>query len=156
MAARLERLPVPWTHLAVLGAAVLVGLLAGLNPMFALAAVFGMAFVGIALANLTAGLCVFAVLTFVDSVLPAGGALSAPKLMGALLMVSWLAHLTTDEGRRRRLFEHPGFLYVLALFVLWVTFSLMWAEESAPVLDAAFRYLPNALLFPITYWAISR
>lgn len=154
MTARIERLPVPWPHLAVLGMAVLVGLLAGLSPMLALAAVFGLAFVGIALANLTAGLCVFAVLTFVDSVLPAGGALSAPKLMGALLMVSWLAHLTTDEGRRRRLFEHPAFLYVLALFVLWVTFSLMWAEESAPVLDAAFRYLPNALLFPITYWAI--
>lgn len=153
MAARAE-LPIRWIHVAALGCAVLVGLLAGLNPAFALAAAFGIAFVGIALANLTAGLCVFAVLTFVDSVLPAGGALSAPKLMGALLMVSWLAHLTTDEGSRRRLFEHPGFLYVLTLFVVWVMLSLMWAEESAPVIDAVVRYVPNALLFPITYSAV--
>jgi O-antigen ligase len=153
MAAQVD-LQVRWAHAGVLGLGLVIGLLAGLNPMLALGAAFGVAFVGIALANLTAGLCVFAVLTFVDSVLPASGALSAPRLMGMLLLISWLAHLTTDEGSRRRLFEHPAFLYVLTLFVLWVTLSITWAEDSAPVIDAAFRYLPNALLFPITYWAI--
>lgn len=153
MTARVE-LPIRWVHVALLGMGAFVGLLAGVNPVLALGAAFGIAFVGIALANLTAGLCVFAVLTFVDSVLPAGGAFSAPKLMGALLMVSWVAHLTTDEGSRRRLFEHAGFLYVLTLFVVWVLLSMMWAEQSAPVLDAAFRYIPNALLFPITYSAV--
>ncbi len=153
MTARVE-LPIRWGHVALLGLGAFVGLLAGVNPILALGAAFGIAFVGIALANLTAGLCVFAVLTFVDSVLPAGGALSAPKLMGALLMVSWFAHLTTDESSRRRLFEHAGFLYVLTLFVVWVMLSIMWAEQSAPVLDAAFRYIPNALLFPITYSAV--
>jgi O-antigen ligase len=153
LAARVE-FPIRWAQVAVLGVGVFVGLLAGVSPVLALGAAFGLAFVGIALANLTAGLCVFAVLTFVDSALPAGGAFSAPKLMGALLVVSWLAHLTTDEGSRRRLFEHAGFLYVLMLFVVWVLLSLMWAEQSAPVLEAAFRYIPNALLFPITYSAV--
>jgi O-antigen ligase len=153
VAARVD-LPIRWAHVGVLGLAMVVGLLAGVNPMLALAAAFGIAFVAIALVNLTAGLCVFAVLTFVDAILPASGALSAPRLMGMLLLVSWIAHLTTDEGGRRRLFEHAGFLYVLALFVVWVLLSITWAEDAAPVLDAAFRYLPNALLFPITYWAI--
>lgn len=153
MAARVD-VPIRWAHVGLLGLALLIGLLAGVNPMLALAAAFGIAFVAIALANLTVGLCVFAVLTFVDSILPASGALSAPRLMGMLLLVSWIAHLTTDDNGRRRLFEHAGFLYVLTLFVVWVTLSITWAEQSAPVLDAAFRYLPNALLFPITYWAI--
>lgn len=153
MAARAD-LPIRWTQLGLLGLAAIVGLLAGVDPSLALVAAFGVAFVAIALSSLTAGLCLFAVLTFVDSVVPADTALSLPKTMGALLVVSWLAHLTTEEGSRRRLFEHPGFLYVLLLLVAWVLLSISWAEESAPVLDAAFRYIPNAMLFPITYSAI--
>ncbi len=153
MAARVE-LPLRWAQVGLLGLGAIVGLLAGLDPKLALVAAFGMAFVAITLSNLTIGLCLFAVLTFVDSVLPSAGVVSLPKLMGALLMVSWLAYLTTHEGSRRRLFEHPGFLYVLMLFVAWVLLSVMWAEQSAPVLDAVFRYLPNALLFLITYSAI--
>jgi O-antigen ligase len=155
VAARAQlNLPIHWAQAAVIGLAMLIGLLAGVAPMIAIGAAFAIAFVGVTLVNLTAGLCIFAVLTFVDSVIAEGSVVSLPKLMGALLVVSWLAYLTSHEGERRRLFEHPAFLYVLTLLVAWVLVSAAWAEHSGPVIETATRYLPNAILFLITYSAI--
>src|SRR4051794_29854669 len=134
----------------------LVGLLAGIDPRLALVVALGIFFLGLTIVNLTAGLCLFAVLTFVDTVLPYDtGGLSFPKLMGILLVLSWVALMTTRRGEERiAFFSHPWFIYVLIMFVGWAALSLNWAEETAPALDAVLRYAPNAMLFLIVFSAV--
>src|SRR5918911_3104008 len=91
MAARLDlRLRAGQAALAAL--AVLRGLAAGVDPRLAIAAAIGLGFVVLVMADLTIGLCLFAIVAFLD-VLPhiGGSALSFTKLVGFLLAISWLA-----------------------------------------------------------------
>jgi O-antigen ligase len=148
-----EQLSTRWLPIGAAGAATLLGLTAGYDPALALAGAFGIAFVTITLLNLTAGLCLFAVLSFLDEVLPSTG-FSINKLMGLLLIVSWLAAVTAGEDRRRKLFESFGFLYLLVLFVLWAGLSAIWADDPGAAIDAVTRYAPNVLLFLIVYAAV--
>src|SRR5919206_3218815 len=108
-------------QLALAGLAVLLGLGAGLDPRIAIAAAIGLGFVVLVMADLTIGLCLFAVVAFLD-VLPhlGGSALSFTKLVGFLLAVSWLAKVSSDtDSRADFLATHGTFTYVLALFVGW-------------------------------------
>jgi putative inorganic carbon (HCO3(-)) transporter len=141
---------------ALFGTALLLGVLAGVEPRLALIVAFGIAFVGITIVSLTAGLCLFAVLSFMDTVIPydTGGALSFPKLMGILLVLSWLAMLSTRRVEARGVFSHAWFIYVLVLFLGWAAISITWAEQSAPAIDAVLRYAPNAMLFLIVFSAV--
>jgi O-antigen ligase len=139
----------------LLGVAVLLGLVAGANPELAVIAALGMAFVALAMVNLTLGVCLFAVLSFLDTLFPTGSLVSAPKLIGLLLVLSWLAVIATaDSQRRPQIFSHPAFLGLLAAFIGWVALSVSWAEESGPVATQLLRYLPNAMLFLIVFSAI--
>jgi O-antigen ligase len=139
--------------LAVL--ALLLGLLAGIDPQLAVLAAFGLAFVALAVANLTVGVCLFAVLSFLDTLFPSGGLVSGPKLLGLLLVLSWLALVTTGSPEQRaRVFDHPAFLGVLAAFIGWIAISAAWAEETGAVIDTVIRYVPNAMLFLIVFAAI--
>lgn len=136
-----------------------LGLLAGLEPALALVAALGLAFVVVTMASLTAGLALFAVLTFVDAVLPyeSTAGVSFPKLTGALLVLSWLGVVTTgDSERRAATFGHPAFLYVLVLFTGWAAISAAWAEVPGSALEAVGRYAPNAMLFVIVFSAVRR
>ncbi|MEA2419547.1 MAG: hypothetical protein QOE60_1753 [Thermoleophilaceae bacterium] len=134
--------------------ALLVGVVAGYSPPLAIGLTLGLLFLAIAMADLTAGICVFAVLTFLDALLAqqTQGSLSAPKMLGIVLMLSWLAIVTAGEREQReRIFSHPGFLFVLMLLVTWTGVSALWAESPPAALDAATRYLPNAFLFLIVF-----
>jgi O-antigen ligase len=152
MTARAE-LPTRALQAALLAAGLVVGLLAGLQPPLALLFALGLAFFAITLANLTAGLCLFAVLTFLDTIVgDAGGGLSVSKLLGILLVLSWLALITAGEQEERgRIFSHAGFLYVLILFIGWVALSITWAEVPGEVTETLQRYVPNAMLFLIVF-----
>src|SRR3954454_17866553 len=115
----------------------LVGVLAGIDPRLALIVALGVTFVGITLVSLTAGLCLFAVLSFVDTIIPyeAGGALSFPKLMGLLLVLSWIGRLTTSVEERSNTFNHRGFVWVMIAFIAWAAISISWAESSSQVFE---------------------
>jgi O-antigen ligase len=139
--------------LAIAGSAVLVGALAGYEPKLALALAIGLVFAAITLTSLTAGVCVFAVLTFIDEVVPSGG-LPLTRLLGMLLILSWLATVTVGENRGRKLFEGNGLLFGLLLFVFWATLSTLWAADSGEAIGAVTRYAPNALLFLVVYAAV--
>jgi hypothetical protein len=153
--ARAELLPNRILAAGLLTLALLVGVLAGYNPPLAVGLVLGLVFVTVTLANLTAGVCIFAVLSFLDTVLPVQGALSAPKLLGLMLMLSWLAVVTAGEREHReRIFSHPAFLFVLLLFVGWSLISATWAEYPNAALSGFTRYLPNAFLFLIVFAAV--
>ena len=139
--------------LAIAGSAVLVGALAGYEPRLALGLAIGLVFVGVTLTNLTAGVCVFAVFTFIDEAVPSGG-LPLTRLLGMLLILSWLAQVTAGESRGRKLFESNGLLFLILLFVFWAAFSALWAADSGEAIDAVARYAPNALLFLVVYAAV--
>jgi O-antigen ligase len=153
--ARAELLPTRILAATLVLLAMLVGLLAGYNPPLAVAMTLGMVFVVVTLFNLTAGVCIFAVLTFLDTALPVQGALSAPKLLGLMLMLSWLALVTAgDREQRARIFSHPAFLLVLVAFVGWALISATWAEHPGAAIDVFTRYLPSAFLFPVVFAAV--
>jgi O-antigen ligase len=141
---------------ALLATALLVGLLAGLDPVLAIVATLGIGFVIITMVDLTAGVALFAVLSFMDTIYPEqGGILSVPKLVGLLLVLSWLGLMTTgDLELRRRVFSHPGFLWVLVAFISWASISATWAEDSGAVVETVIRYAPNAMLFLIVFSAV--
>jgi O-antigen ligase len=141
---------------ALLASGMLIGVLAGIDPRLALIAALGIAFVGITLVSLPAGLCLFAVLSFIDTVIPyeASGGLSFPKLMGLLLVLSWVARLATSPQERANVFDFSGFTWVVIAFIAWVAFSITWAEHSSGVVETIQRAVPNALLFPIVFTAI--
>ena len=153
MTARTE-LPTRLLGAGLLGSALLIGVLAGVDPALALGVTLGLVFLVIAMANLTAGICLLAFLTFLDTILPADaeGVLSVSKLVGLVLVLSWFAVVTAGERERReQLFSPPAFLLVLIFFVSWAAVSAVWAEDAGAAIDATTRYLPNAMLFLIVF-----
>jgi O-antigen ligase len=116
----------------------------------------GLAFVTIVMADLSIGLCLYALLAFLNIVPDVGGSfLSFDKVAGGLLALSWIA---TVAGRRqaRRAFvtAHPQFFSVLMLFLVWVLLSLTWAPLPGIALEPALRYILNAFLFLIVFTAV--
>ena len=156
MAARLE-LRERLLQLALAAVAVLLGVLAGVDPRIAVAAAIGLGFVVLVMADLTIGLCLFAVIAFLD-VLPAlGGSLvSFSKVVGFLLAISWLAKVssTEEDARNDFLAAHASFTYVLALFVGWVALSITWGEATSEGWTPLMRYALNLILFLIVYSAV--
>ena len=71
-----RRLPLPFgVEYALLGGAALaLGLLAGVDPVIAVAAALSMAFALVVLIDITAGLCLFVVLIFLDQIPTLAGA----------------------------------------------------------------------------------
>lgn len=137
-------------------AAVGLGVLAGVDPRLGLAAAIGLAFVVLVMGDLTFGLCVFAVVAFLD-LLPAlgGSLLSFSKIVGLLLAISWLAKVTSSRDNRNDFMAtHPLFTYVLVLFLLFAATSLLWAEDPAAVRTPLMRYALNLILFLIVFTAV--
>jgi O-antigen ligase len=155
MAARLdirERL----LQLGLAALAVMLGIGAGVDPRIAVAAAIALAFVALVMSDLTIGLCLFAVVAFLD-VLPhlGGSALSFTKIVGFLLAVSWLAKVSSSEDERNDfLAEHPMFTYVLVLFIGWAALSLTWGENAGSGTTPLMRYALNLVLFLIVYSAV--
>ena len=77
-----------------------VGFAAGVQPELAIAASFALAFVVIVIADLARGWSLFTFLAFLEIVPFGGPALSFTKLLGLLLLISWLAVMTTQRGTR--------------------------------------------------------
>ena len=158
MSAAAARLPEP-RHLAGACLAVLaiaIGGLAGLDPKFAIAAAFGLAFVVVAIANLAVGVTIFGLLTFLELAPVAGGpVVSFAKLAGLTLAISWLAATASDPRSDRLIFSrHAGLMAIVALFISWAALSALWAESLDEATSSIGRYALNAVLFPIVYTAI--
>lgn len=133
-----------------------LGILAGIDPTLALAVAFGAVFVLVVVADLSAGVALFALLAFLDSLPNTDeSAISFAKAAGLLLAISWFAAMTTRSERRRDLFtEQPGLAYLVVLFLAWSVLSQLWAESSSDALDATFRYGLSLALLPIVFTAL--
>jgi O-antigen ligase len=142
-------------QIALLVAAVALGLVAGGHPRIAIAAAIGLAFVGVVISDLTLGLCLFAIVVFMDLLPEVGVVVSFSKAVGLLLAVSWLAATTSGElSGRGFISAHPYVLYVLIVFLGWTATSFIWAEDASLTTTPFVRYLLNVLLFLIVYAAI--
>jgi O-antigen ligase len=141
-------------QLGVAGAAVVLGLLAALQPRLALAAAAGMVVMALVFADLAVGFAVFTFVAFLEA-LPALPGLSAPKVVGLLLLLSWLGTLAI---RRREPGAPLPTVLVAALVLLpaWAAITALWALETGGVTDSAQRWALNLTLIPIAYSAIRR
>lgn len=141
---------------AVLAAAVVLGVLAGVDPKLALVAALGLAFVCVVLADLSVGLVAFTVISFVD-LLPLGGpSVTLAKAAGLLLALSWLATLSTRAGQGGNFVAaHPVIAYLLLAFLGWAALSMTWAEEPVAAAEAVYRFALNILLVLIVYTAVT-
>src|SRR3954467_7318518 len=113
---------------ALFAIAAAVGALAGVDARQGVAAAMALAFVTIVMADLSVGLCLYALIAFLNIVPDVGGSfLSFDKVAGALLAISWLAAGASRKGARRAFVSaHPLFAAVLAFFLIWTTLSLTW------------------------------
>ena len=107
-------------------------MLAGYQPVFAIAAAIGVGFTLLCFADLTAGTALFALITFTEF-LPGGGAIvSVTKAAGLVLALAWLALIVTKPSARGEFFStHPAITLLLAAFVGWSFISVAWAEDPS-------------------------
>ena len=132
-----------------------VGALSGVDPKIGLAAAMGLAFVTIVMADLTIGLCIFALLAFMNVIPETGSFVSFDKVAGGLLALSWLATVANRrEARKAFVSAHPLFFGVIVFFLVWVLLSLTWAEWPSVGVTPASRYVLDAFLFLIVFTTI--
>src|SRR3954447_16691672 len=125
-----------------------VGALAGVDARLGVAAAMALAFVTIVMADLSVGLCIYALLAFLNIVPNVGGSfLSFDKVAGALLALSWMATVVSRKQVRRAFVgTHPQFFAVLLFFLAWVFVTLLWAEQPGTGIEPATRYLLSVFL----------
>src|SRR4051812_31196437 len=154
MTARAE-LPIKAVSALLLGAALVVGVVAGIDPALAVILAVAIGFTMLVMSDLAVGITLFVVISFLD-VLPFGGvAVSVAKVTGALLALSWLALIATRATTGSDFFDsHPTLSYLLLAFLGWVALSASWAEYSGAAFESVYRFALNLMLFPIVYTAI--
>jgi O-antigen ligase len=151
-------LPAALGYGSLVALAIAMGVGAGYNPKYALAAAFGLAFVAIVMVDVTLGLCAFTFLSFLELLLVTEDkSFSFLKVAGFLLMISWLARISTRRDRSESFVaEHPQFTFILVGFLSWALLSASWAEVPAQAVDTTTRYFQNMILFLIVYTAIRK
>lgn len=140
---------------SVLGGALLLGVLAVLTPVLALATVLALIFVGVTLHSLPAGLAVFTVLTFFERIPGVGGSATLVKVAGAVLALSWLLALTRRrQGVPLLLRDHPLLSYALIGLCGFAAASMLWAPDVEIAQFNAFRLAQVVVFFFIVYTAV--
>ncbi len=139
---------------SILAAAAILGVLAAVQPLIALAAAIGLVLAYVVFTDLAWGFAILAFLSFLET-LPSSSALSPGKAVGLLLAVAWLARFSSAQRGERDFFkDHPMLTWVLILFFGWGCLSLLWSTSLGTGVTALSRYAPNILLIPIGYTAI--
>ncbi|HWF49004.1 MAG TPA: O-antigen ligase family protein [Solirubrobacteraceae bacterium] len=133
----------------------LIGIPAGVNPVAVIGAAAAAVFVALILSDVTVGLLCFGLVAFFEDLPGVSGTVSAAKVAGVLVALSWLATLAIRSSVRRGFVgRHPTLSFAAVLFVAWSVISLAWAKEPSVGITAISRYGLNLLLLPIVYAAI--
>jgi O-antigen ligase len=137
----------------VLAAAGLVGVLAGFDPRLALAALAAATIVPLVVAQPLVGVYALVFLSFLETFSGITSGLSLTKLLGALVVLGWVATVATappaERAQRSLLTREPVLAAALVLFAAWVGMSLAWAERPGETQGAFVRFTLNFFLFPI-------
>jgi O-antigen ligase len=147
--------PAVLATLAAGAALFVVGLLAGVNPTAVIGAAAAAVFVALALSDVTVGLLCFGVLAFFQNLPGVSGTVSAAKLAGTVVALSWLATIAMRRSAREGLVAaHPALSYAVVAFLGWAMLSLAWAKSPAAGVGAVASWALVLLLLPIVYAAI--
>ena len=131
------------------------GALAAHSPVLLIVALAGATIAAVVLANLTLGIVILTLASFTGSV-NLGGAATAPKAIGFLVIVSWVATLAARGQRFRRdlLADHGALLTWAFLFLIWNVLSAAWAHSASTAVAGASRYAQDMALLPIVYTGV--
>jgi O-antigen ligase len=154
------RVPVRLWQVASVVAALLLGVAAASHPALAVAALLALILLPVVLARPIVGLSVILLLSFLEGYTAITGLVSLTRIVGALLVLSWLAIIaTTPPGERAGaglVARHPVLAAALVLLAAWALISLAWAEEPGEAQNSVLRFMLNFVLFPIALVAIRR
>ena len=136
--------------------AVMVGLLAGQNPKFAVAAALAVGFMLLTLVSLSAGVVVFALVTYLELAPAIGGpALSFTKVAGGVLALSFLAAYSWKTDKNDVVWvKFPMLATILAALIAWHVASFFWAERPADTTASIIRIVLNSALLVIVFEAV--
>jgi O-antigen ligase len=136
--------------LAILAAA--LGLVAGKDAAVAVGVAAALSFIALLVADYRLAVGVFIVSTFLQ--LPGG----ASKGIGAVLVLAWIAMLTTRGRGEFQDFasEHKGMTLLLLAFIAWTLLGVLWASSPSAVLTSLGRYIPNFAAFFVIYAAANK
>jgi O-antigen ligase len=152
---RVARTGPPWQLLLLTAGAIALGWSAGIAPSVAVLAALGGAVAVLVLADLSLGLCLFALLGVMDILSKTGSSFSGTKVLGLVLLISWVAHLAARPRRQRGLSEaHPALVAFLVVFLTWTAVSMVWAPSVGDAATTLMRFALNITLFPIVFSAI--
>ena len=135
-----------------------VGLAAGMKPTIGVGLAIGAAFSLVTISDVTAGLVLFTILSFLDVLNASGGSASFIKVAGLLLFGSWYAQRLVGTARARASVARipSNVLFCLVALATWSAISATWAESSGVALTSTMTYVLNMLLFPIVMVAVRR
>jgi O-antigen ligase len=132
-------------------AAVLCGLAAGVEPLASIFVAVAVAFLVIAITDLSMGLAIFVFASFVSMYAYSLYDVAARTI----LILAWLMYVLT---RRRKELDfqsvHPWAGGALVLFVAWCFLSTAWSEDTGKALLSATEYALSGLLLLVTYTAV--
>jgi Lipid A core - O-antigen ligase and related enzymes len=127
--------------------------LAGGRLTLGLAVVLGVCYAPLVLLDLTMALAVFVAVLFVQDV----SAFSVgPNTIGVLVLLGWLGTFVTRSSRRIVLREQSRLLQLLGLFGLWLTLSLIWADNASDTAEGLKNWLIAILPFVLVMTALHR
>jgi O-antigen ligase len=133
----------------------LIGLGSGVNPVAVMGGAAALVFVALILSDVTVGLLCFGLVAFFEDLPGVSGTVSAAKLAGVLVALSWLATLAIRASVRRGFVgSHPMLSFAAVAFLAWCVISLAWAKDPSVGVTSISRYGLNLLLLPIVYAAI--
>jgi O-antigen ligase len=129
----------------------LMGLLAGVDPVVAIAVAIGCAFVLIAFADLGLAVAVFACEPLGVGVEEA----NAAKAMVVILALAWLGYVFVRQNEHANFAtQFPAMAWVMTGFAAWVLLSLVWAENLAATYSNFARLIAGFVVFFCVFAAV--
>jgi O-antigen ligase len=138
-----------------------IGIASGVKPVLGIELAFALSFAFATVANVTVGLVLFTVLSFVEVINNTGGTSGASftKLAGLVLFGSWFASRVSQSGEERASSRVPtptAFMVLCTALLAWSALSATWADSSGIAMSSTGRYALEIILIPIVLIAIQR
>ena len=136
-------------------AGLLVGFASVIGPAIALAGSVALVLTALTLFDLTFGIMLVTVLTFFEAIPTFGGGVTFVKLVGAVVILSWLLLAFNRRSEIRLLpVDQPFFSYAVLALLAWAAASILWASDVEAATSYVVRFLLVVLLLFVTYSAV--
>ncbi|MDQ2677010.1 MAG: O-antigen ligase family protein [Actinomycetota bacterium] len=136
-----------------LAAGVVAGVALAAEPKYGVAIVFGIVYAGIALVNLPLGFALWVPLIFLEGI-PAFNL--AGKAAGAIIAIAWVGSLyARRDVVRAAIARHRRLLATLLALLVWLTLSLVWADDLALAARDVWRWYVLLMIFVIAITTVT-